>query len=80
MLDALEREKANNAELQEQLNYPKEHDDKEGRYVLIPRPEGTAGSTYSIQDQMGLAGDVGTKKYDQYKAIQVCIKQVHNME
>jgi hypothetical protein len=33
------------------------------------RPKGTAGTNFSIQEEMGLAGS--TKKYDRYKAIQV---------
>jgi hypothetical protein len=37
---------------------------------MIPRPGGTAGSNFSIQESMGLAGS--TKKYETYKAIQVC--------
>jgi hypothetical protein len=37
--------------------------------VMIPRPSGTAGNTWSIQVEMGLQGK--GKKYDMYKAIQV---------
>lgn len=36
----------------------------------VARPKGTAGSHWSIQVEMGLDGS--TKKYDTYKAIQVC--------
>ena len=35
----------------------------------IPRPRGTAGTTFSIQESMGLSGTA--KKYETYKAIQV---------
>jgi hypothetical protein len=35
----------------------------------IPRPRGTAGTNFSIQESMGLSGS--TKKYETYKAIQV---------
>jgi hypothetical protein len=35
----------------------------------IARPQGTAGTNFSIQEAMGLSG--GTKKYETYKAIQV---------
>ena len=47
----------------------------------IPRPNGTAGTHFSIQEAMGLAGS--QKKYETYKAIQVrgqkhnTFKQVH---
>jgi hypothetical protein len=41
---------------------------KEGT-ASIPRPGGTAGTNFSIQEAMGLAGS--TKKYETYKAIQV---------
>ena len=36
---------------------------------LIPRPTGTVGTHFSIQDAMGLAGS--KRKYETYKAIQV---------
>lgn len=42
-------------------------DSKENEMVL--KPSGTAGTTYSIQVEMGLAGK--GKIYDKYKAIQV---------
>jgi hypothetical protein len=35
----------------------------------IPRPRGTAGTHFSIQESMGLSGTA--KKYETYKAIQV---------
>jgi len=35
----------------------------------IPRPGGTAGTHFSIQEAMGLAGS--QKRYETYKAIQV---------
>jgi hypothetical protein len=35
----------------------------------IPRPRGTAGTNFSIQESMGLSGSA--KKYETYKAIQV---------
>jgi hypothetical protein len=41
---------------------------------MIPRPAGTAGTNFSIQVAMGLSGS--TKKYDKYKAIQVCADSV----
>jgi hypothetical protein len=37
----------------------------------IPRPDGTAGTHFSIQEAMGLAGS--QKRYETYKAIQVRI-------
>ena len=35
----------------------------------VPRPKGSSGTDFSIQEVMGLAGSV--KKYETYKAIQV---------
>lgn len=72
-LAELERERANNTQLQEQLDNVVESQreashDNEVR-VLIPRPKGTAGTNFSIQMAMGLSGSI--KKYDKYKAIQV---------
>jgi hypothetical protein len=36
---------------------------------MVPRPKGTAGTDFSIQEAMGLAGS--PKEYDIYKGIQV---------
>lgn len=71
---ALEKEKASNAQLQEQLDKAVElqrEGNNEKDCALVPRPKGTAGTDFSIQIAMGLSGS--TKKYDKYKAIQVRI-------
>jgi hypothetical protein len=73
--DALEREKSNNASLQDQLEEANNHHGARDNIRLmdremIPRPAGTARTNFSIQVTMGLSGS--TKKYDKYKAIQVC--------
>lgn len=67
--EALAREQARNAELRECLrNGASAGDDSEER-IRIPRPKGTAGKDFSIQQEMGLSGS--PKKYETYKAIQV---------
>jgi hypothetical protein len=73
--DALEREKANNASLRDQLEEANNHGGARDNieptdHEMIPRPAGMAGTNFSIQVVMGLSGR--TKKYDKYKAIQVC--------
>jgi hypothetical protein len=71
--DALEREKANNASLRDQLeeaNHGVGDNIRPTGREMIPRPAGTAGTNFSIQVEMGLSGS--TRKYDKYKAIQVC--------
>jgi hypothetical protein len=65
----------NNASLRDQLDEANSHhgardSDKPTDREMIPRPAGTAGTNFSIQVAMGLSGS--TKKYDKYKAIQVC--------
>ena len=71
----LEREKANNASLQDQLEAANNHHGAGDNIrvtdcKMIPRPAGTAGTSFSIQVEMGLSGSA--KKYNKYKAIQVC--------
>jgi hypothetical protein len=68
---ALEKERANNAELQEKLDDAESREQGSGsgdEAQKIPCPNGSAGKDFSIQVAMGLAGN--TKKYDKYKAIQ----------
>lgn len=68
-----------NANLQEQLdNAPadggsQDFEGDDGLTDSIPRPKGTAGNAWSIQEEMGLAGAIGSRTYDQYKSIQVCV-------
>lgn len=66
------REKAHSESLRNQLEDATERPggDKSNAHDMIPRPAGTAGTNFSIQVEMGLSGT--TKKYDKYKAIQVC--------
>ena len=71
--EALEKERADNMELRDQLEaatatMEEENGGGDGK-ALIPRPSGTAGTDFSIQVAMGLEG-VG-KRYEKYKAIQV---------
>jgi hypothetical protein len=67
------REKAHSESLRNQLEDAMEHPggDKSNTHDMIPRPAGTARTNFSIQVEMGLSGT--TKKYDKYKAIQVCL-------
>jgi hypothetical protein len=70
---ALEAERAQNAELRKRIEdlIDKAPDGGGGTRTvnIIPRPKGTAGTQFSIQEAMGLSGT--TKKYETYKAIQV---------
>jgi hypothetical protein len=73
----LEQQRLQNAELRKQIEeMTKAQVDGTGTggqdagTKSIPRPQGTAGTNFSIQEAMGLAGS--TKKYETYKAIQVC--------
>jgi len=74
----LKNKKARNAELQEKLDEGGElqsaGSNERDVHDMIPRPKGTAGTNFSIQEEMGLAGS--TKKYDKYKAIQVHNRKV----
>ena len=69
---ALEKERAHNAELQKQIEemVGNRSGGQNTNTKPIPRPGGTAGTDFSIQEAMGLSGS--TKKYETYKAIQVC--------
>ncbi|KAF7972874.1 hypothetical protein HWV62_16656 [Athelia sp. TMB] len=58
------------SDLQERLMTSDKGPDGHDSDQLIPKPDGVAGWTYSIQDEMGLTGKMGDKNYDQYKAIQ----------
>ena len=77
----LEEERLQNAELRKQIQDISDGGNNEQRAVArqIPRPQGTAGTNFSIQEAMGLSGS--TKKYETYKAIQVrcCIKESEPM-
>jgi hypothetical protein len=71
----LERERLENAELRKRLEEMIEAQvngtgGQDANTKPIPRPQGTAGTNFSIQEAMGLSGS--TKKYETYKAIQVC--------
>jgi hypothetical protein len=67
---ALEGERMQNAELRKRLEDIASTSNSENVVIKpIPRPRGTAGTNFSIQEAMGLAGSV--KKYETYKAIQV---------
>ena len=69
----MEKERKQNAELQRQIGAKEPNSDQ--NTAPIPRPSGTAGTDFSIQEAMGLAGSV--KKYETYKAIQVRNNLVH---
>jgi hypothetical protein len=68
---ALEAERAKNAELQKRMEdlADKPRGSQNAGVKTIPRPHGTAGTNFSIQEAMGLSGS--TKNYETYKAIQV---------
>ena len=72
---ALDKERAHNAELQKQIEemVSNRGGGQNTNTKPIPRPGGTAGTDFSIQEAMGLSGS--TKKYETYKAIQVCRHQ-----
>jgi hypothetical protein len=67
--DALAKERADNVELRKELEAELQMAKNKEDHVMIPRPKGSAGTHFSIQEAMGLSGS--TKKYDTYKAIQV---------
>lgn len=71
---ALEKERADNMKLRDQLEAANTVDDENGRgggegSEMISRPSGTAGTNFSIQIAMGLGG--AGRRYEKYKAIQV---------
>jgi len=71
-LAALENERTHNAELRKQIEdlaSISNNGPENGGGKLIPRPRGTAGTNFSIQEAMGLAGS--TQKYETYKGLQV---------
>lgn len=68
----LEEQRLQNAELRKRLEDVMQSNGGLGQEAgtkSIPRPKGTAGTNFSIQEAMGLSGS--TKKYETYKAIQV---------
>ncbi len=68
-LAALIQEQTQKTELQKQINdINNGQGTKEAK--AVPRPKGSAGTNFSIQEAMGLAGSA--KKYEMYKALQVC--------
>jgi hypothetical protein len=69
----LEKERMQNAELQRQIDSMVNGGGQNSTPEMgpIPRPNGTAGTNFSIQEGMGLVGS--TKKYETYKAIQVSV-------
>ena len=70
VIAALEAERAQNAELRRRIDgLVDKPRDGEGTAKVIPRPRGTAGTHFSIQEAMGLSGTA--KKYETYKALQV---------
>ena len=71
---ALENERTQNAELRKQIEDLASTSNnvnglENGSGKLVPRPRGTAGTNFSIQEAMGLAGS--TQKYETYKGLQV---------
>jgi len=67
--DALNKAQAENARICERLNKESNTGGSDKTQERIPRPKGTAGTDFSIQEEMGLSGS--TKGYDIYKGIQV---------
>ena len=65
----LEQQRLQNTELRKQIENMAANSGQDAGTKPIPRPQGTAGTNFSIQEAMGLAGS--TKKYETYKAIQV---------
>jgi hypothetical protein len=71
----LAKERTHNAQLQKRIEEitTAEHQNRSGVSQnagnMVPRPSGTAGTNFSIQEAMGLAGN--KQKYETYKAIQV---------
>lgn len=67
--EALEKQKADNAALQEKINEASMATNKDPGAPKVPKPKGTAGTDYSIQIEMGLSGT--TKKKAKYLSIMV---------
>ena len=67
----LEEQRRQNAELRKRLEDGQNNGLAQDAAKPIPRPQGTAGTHFSIQEAMGLAGSAN--KYETYKAIQVRI-------
>jgi hypothetical protein len=66
----LEKERLENAELRKRIeDIMPGNGGQDASAKPIPRPKGTAGTNFSIQQEMGLMGS--TKKYETYKGIQV---------
>ena len=66
----LEKERLQNAELRKRIEDMPGHVEQDVASTKpMPRPKGTAGTNFSIQEAMGLTGSV--KKYETYKGIQV---------
>ena len=72
--EALSAERETVARLQEQLKQLDENE-QEVTGDMVPRPKGTAGADWSIQEAMGLAGS--EKKHGIYRALVVSIN--HNI-
>jgi hypothetical protein len=68
--DALNKAQAENASICERWDKESNTGGNDKTQKKIPRPKGTAGTDFSIQEEMGLSGS--TKGYDIYKGIQVC--------
>jgi len=72
LIAELEQQRLQNAELRKRIEDMAAEQANGGPHAgtkSIPRPQGTAGTNFSIQEAMGLAGS--TQKYETYKAIQV---------
>ena len=73
-IEALENERTQNAKLRKHIeDLESTPNDVNGlgnaHGKLIPRPRGTSGTDFSIQEAMGLAGS--KQKYETYKGLQV---------
>ena len=74
LIAALTKERTHNAQLQRRIEEMTagcdgSSESQEAVSKPIPRPSGTAGTDFSIQEAMGLAGN--KQKYETYKALQV---------
>lgn len=67
--DTLDKVQAENANMQEQLSNRTNMGSSNEAEWMIPRPKGTAGTDFGIQDAMGLSEN--KKGYEIYKGIQV---------
>lgn len=74
MEDALEKAQAESLNFRDQLNAALRTPGSAANPKMVLRPKGTAGTHFSIQEEMGLSG--GGKEYDIYKGIQVCRQNI----